>query len=430
MITSLLLLSVLLQIFAAIMALRLIRFAKRKTAWVLLSTGLTLMAFRRVVEIIPILFNTDCDEFSLLNNWLAIFISIIISIAVILLSDFFYSIKMSEKEHFVSVKKFETVFNSSSDEIYLMDLRGKIIEVNQTICDVLNFARDELLSMHLKDLKSARFKDKVESNLEKIINQKVLIFESEHQTKDGKIIPVEIKSKVIDFQNEKAILSIARDLSERKQIERKILNAVIETEEKNKEQFAKDLHDDLGSLLSTISIYINLIRSEETNEKEKKDLIASAEDLMDQAIDRSKEIANNLRPNIISQFGLAASIKSFCDKISSTGLINISFASDIKDGLSKDVEVTLFRICKELINNTLKHASADSIKLSLKSDQQFLFLQYADNGKGFNVDKIMQQENKPGMGLANINSRVKALNGVFKIESSPKGTSVNIKVVL
>jgi len=240
-------------------------------------------------------------------------------------------------------------------------------------------------------------------------------------------------SNIYDKDNKTLLATIAQgqDITERKQTEKKILNAIIETEEKEKERFAKDLHDGLGTLLSSINIYISLIKSKDIDETEKQNMINYIKGLIDEAILNTKEIANNLRPNIINRFGLIPSIKSFCKKINNTGFIKILFNTNITKDIKKELEVTLFRIVKELINNALKHASAKNIEINLFNEGKLLIFTYKDNGIGFDTDKIINKKETTGMGIKNIISRIKAIDGTCKINSNKeKGTEIIIDVEL
>jgi len=424
--------SIVLQFIAAFVAMRLIKVTGWRLSWILISLGLLFMAVRRFIEVMPFFFGKINKDIVLTNEWIGITISILITIGVFMVGEVFHSLKKAEKDRKESEEKFRTLFDSSSDEIYLIDRDQKFIEMNRVVYEALGYTRDELLGKDLKIIKSEKCSGLSDTIVEKIRTQKTHVFESEHKTKNGTIIPVEIKSRLIDYGSESAILSMARDITERKQTERKILNAVIETEERDKERFARDLHDGLGSLLSSINIYINLIRSEDTDESEKKEILDFTKGLIDEAIASTKEIANNLRPNIISRFGLVASIRSFYEKLNETGLVKINLENNIEDKeLSKDIEVTLYRVLKELITNTLKHASADKIDMDLSIKNNMLILNYYDNGIGFDINKMLKKEKATGMGISNIISRIKAINGSSEFTSSEgKGLHVTIKVRL
>ena len=96
--------------------------------------------------------------------------------------------------------------------------------------------------------------------------------------------------------------------------------------------------------------------------------------------------------------------------------------------MNKDFEQNIYRILSELINNTVKHADADTVKINLRNNDNTLFLLYSDNGKGFDVEKE-RSENSKGNGVKNIFNRVKTINGVCKMVSNKElGFMVRIKV--
>jgi len=428
-----LIISILFQFVAIYFALKLIKLTNWLFSWMLISAALLIMAVRRFIEIIHYFsYDEIIDKTYMLNCWLGVATSIFIALGIILIRKIFFSLKEVERARLESEKKFKTLFDSSSDEIFVIDFDGKIIEVNQVACNTLGYKKEEFENMYFRNIKPPQFAKLVCKKIKAIKETGVEIFESELLTKDEKIIPVEIKDRIIDYYGGKAILCIARNITERKQIERKILNAIIETEEKNKERFAKDLHDGLGTLLSSINIYISLLKSEKIVENERNEILDYTKGLIDEAIINTKEITNNLRPNIINSFGLTTSVKSFCDKINDTGLIKILFNSNIENNiLDKDIEVALFRIINELINNTLKHAFANNVLIELILEKKLIILIYKDDGIGFDVESVINDKVPKGMGLSNVMSRIKAVNGKCEITSTKdKGIQVKINIKL
>jgi PAS domain S-box-containing protein len=428
-----LIISTLLLFFTAFWSVWLIKAAKGRSAWIVFSAIFLLLAFLRLFELIQYFLNKESSLIFLINDWFDLTLSLLVAIGVIFIGQVFFSMDREEQTRIESENRFRTLFNNSSDQIYVIDLYGNFVEVNQVIIDLLGYSKEEFMNMHIRDIKSLKYADTTETLLEKIKHEGNLIFEAEHVSKDGRIIPVEINSRLIGYSNGKAVLSMARDITERKQTERKIVNAIIETEEKEKERFAKDLHDGLGTLLSSINIYISLIKSGNVDEAQKENLFNYTKGLIDEAIMNAKEIANNLRPNVISRFGFNAAVKSLCEKINNTGVLKIDFSANTirQDDLSKDMEVTLYRIINELINNTLKHAYADEVVINIAKENKLLTLKYTDNGKGFDVDETMNSKSLKGMGLANIISRVNAIDGAFRIRSSNEsGTEVTITIKL
>lgn len=118
-----------------------------------------------------------------------------------------------------SENKFRSLFDSSIDGIVITDFAGRCLEVNETACLKLQYSRDEFFSMSLRDMNSPEFRGKYDEALNKLPETGFISYETEHITKTGQIIPVEINAKVIDYNKSSAILKIARDISERKRAE-------------------------------------------------------------------------------------------------------------------------------------------------------------------------------------------------------------------
>ena len=220
------------------------------------------------------------------------------------------------------------------------------------------------------------------------------------------------------------VLSIVQNISLRKRFEQKLLNTVVETEEKERNRLACDLHDEIGPLLSSMKMYLSLVK--DTKDKEKLEYITShVMDLVKQAIISIKEISNSLSPHILSNYGL---VPAFNNTIAiAKDLITIKFTSNCNNlRFTNNIEIVCFRIFKELLNNTLKHANAKHIEILLQYNKKVLSLKFKDDGKGFDVKEQME-ERKTGLGLFNILSRVKAINADYHINSEP-GLGINFEL--
>jgi signal transduction histidine kinase len=213
----------------------------------------------------------------------------------------------------------------------------------------------------------------------------------------------------------------------RKQNESKVLSAIINTEEKSRQEFSRELHDGLGPLLSSIKMAISAIDKREVNEVN-KDIIEHAEQNVDEALITVKEISNNLSPHILKNFGLVKALETFISRFNSGDDLEIILQSDLgKKRFDYNREIILYRIISELITNTIKHARATKINIDLYQRNNVLELIYSDNGIGFDAEKVINQN--LGMGLSNINSRIISLNGIIDIFSLPN-EGFNLKVTL
>ncbi|MDD2549750.1 MAG: histidine kinase [Bacteroidales bacterium] len=201
----------------------------------------------------------------------------------------------------------------------------------------------------------------------------------------------------------------------RKESEAKLLTAIISTEERERKHFSKELHDGLGPVLSSAKMTISAI-SKESIEAKNVQLLEKVEGLVDNAILTTKEISNHLTPHLLERYGLKKAIETFIRNTTVGESVKINISSDIKKQRYKEnIEVMLFRICCELINNTQKHAFATKISIILTDNASSLELKYEDNGVGFD-----SRYEKYGMGLTNIVSRVKSINGSIELFSAPR----------
>lgn len=328
-----------------------------------------------------------------------------------------------------SEEKFKNLFNNSSDAILIYLNNGEIIETNQLTLKWLNYTREELLSRNINQIFVPAYLEKMDEKLI-LTNEKGLIVESEFLSKNGKPLPVEINCRQIRFNNQDAIICMARDIADRKEMEREIIRVIMNTEEKERGRIARDLHDGLAPLLSSIKLYVKVIGMSK-DLKKRESMVTTTNEVVDEALNLIKEITHNISPHVLNDFGLAVAVHAFCKRISLTKAFDIKFDSNIYDQrFHPDIEIVVFRVLKELVNNTLKHASAKSIQIFLLRTGETLSLVYSDDGIGFDVSSALASRDG-GMGLANIINRIESIKGSVHLESTPgKGFQVKLEVPL
>lgn len=187
--------------------------------------------------------------------------------------------------------------------------------------------------------------------------------------------------------------------------------------EKERQRIARELHDSLGVLLSSASIYFSDI-SESGNSSIKSDnsSLNKAKELLDTANKEVRRISHNMMPVVLNKFGLWAALEDFTDDISENGLITIKLKGKKLTRMLENTEIMIFRIVQELVNNTLKHASATRIDISFRSSNGVIFMEYKDNGKGFDKEQV---SSNTGIGLEGIKSRIEFLKGKLFYQSFP-----------
>lgn len=208
-----------------------------------------------------------------------------------------------------------------------------------------------------------------------------------------------------------------RGLTLVRESETALRNMVVETEEKERKRFAKDLHDGLGPLLSAVKIYVNELQDEETPAEEKTAMLKYVNDLIDEAVRDTRTIANNLMPTMIADYGLVSALDAFCEKIKRSKVLNISFNANVLEArLDATLEITLYRVVLELINNTIKHAGAKHIDIHILETRDNIEISYKDDGGGFDV-KAMLNSPEAGLGLRNIMNRIASAEGLCEFRS-------------
>jgi PAS domain S-box-containing protein len=309
---------------------------------------------------------------------------------------------------------FRSLFNSLSDDVVVCSYDGEIVEANQTACESLGIDKTQFGSLRFEDYLPEEYRDIWRQHIQTSIKIGRHIIEAEMLRPGAEQVPVEIKSRPLNYRGRPVILSIARDIRERKEVEERIMATIIQTEENERKRFSADLHDDLGPILSTIKLYSGSLKKGIQSDKE--ETVKTIDELTDLAITTAREISRNIRPSILQDFGLPAAINDFCYYINKTQQVNISLETSNYNNLFRGVEETiLYHAVKELINNTIKHAQASNIRIELKSFDSQLILYYKDDGVGFNFSQA-KQESK-GLGLNNIVNKIRSMKGMVDVYS-------------
>ncbi len=229
---------------------------------------------------------------------------------------------------------------------------------------------------------------------------------------------------VFFFYKQKKNKKIQQQIREKLFLEKEAeaARSLIMGEEKERQRIAQELHDGIGVLLSSASIFFSGF--EEKIPPVNKTTARKIRGLLEQAGTEVHRISHNLMPVVLKRFGLIAALEDLLDDFSEkTGMVtrrNIL----LPHRMNEKKEIIIFRIVQELLHNTLKHSQANKVTFSLCKKQDIYQIKYTDNGRGFHVE--VQQFQK-GMGLPGIRNRIKLLDGTSKLITVPgKGFSLTI----
>lgn len=219
------------------------------------------------------------------------------------------------------------------------------------------------------------------------------------------------EQKIIQLEQEKQLIAT---------------QAVLEGETTERSRLARDLHDGLGGLLTSIKLSLNAMKERVFLDANGKKMFVNALDLLDLSVKELHQVANNMMPESLLNSGLKTAIENYVNNLEVKEGCNLSFQFyGTEKRFMPDFEMAVYRMAQELYSNAMKHAEASEIFLQLVVDENRLNISYEDNGKGFDMRCLDMSK---GMGLRNVASRTKAFGGQIEISSAPgQGTQATIE---
>ncbi|MBL4624617.1 MAG: PAS domain S-box protein [Flavobacteriales bacterium] len=328
--------------------------------------------------------------------------------------------QLIQQELLRSEDYYRSITENATDIVLILDKEGKIQYSSQSINSILGYKSYHLLGKDLYQF----VKNPVEviklllGNLN-THGPDINLKEFKFKHLNGEWIDLEATTNnLLNYKNVNGIVINARNITERKQMEASLMKAIVDTQEKERARFAKDLHDGLGQVLTAAKINLNIAQEELKIGEDSKGhkIFDTIHRLLKQAIADTKTISHNITPHHLKDLGLIDTLKDLSSKFAEATNAEINFISNIeKSGFTDEIDISLYRIVQELYNNSLKHGKATKIDLELSANKNLIRMKYSDNGRGFNYQATFQR--LTGIGLKNINTRVKALSGEISFAS-------------
>ncbi|MDQ2863264.1 MAG: PAS domain S-box protein [Bacteroidota bacterium] len=328
-----------------------------------------------------------------------------------------------------------TLFEATPDFVCVAGKDGFFKKVNPAVIKKLGYTENELLAEPISSFIHPQDRPLTDKTRQELLGGKALLnFENRYVSKKGEIIWLEWTS--IYFPDKEIVFGIAKDVTQRKQIEKQVALKYkkyknLTTHFKNKVEhekkyFANELHEDLAQLVAVVKMDINWVANNEPY------LSPTAKNMIEHALAVSKlliktiqKISFAISPNTLDQFGLDATLEWLCKDFSSLNKIPCSFESDYnEENFSKEIKTDLFRICQESFSNILDISKADEIRIRIQENDKRLQLSISDTGKGFEVG-----EKKQSAGFINMKERVASINGKLKLHGKT-GVGSRISITL
>ena len=206
-------------------------------------------------------------------------------------------------------------------------------------------------------------------------------------------------------------------------------SALMQGQEEERRRLSRDLHDGIGQMLTGLKLHSEKMKNLPFTDDKQRKTFEEHRKLIEETIEATRMASFNLMPPILTDFGLAAAIRLLIEYTSKTTEMQIIYEDNYgKARLNPNLEVNLYRVAQEALNNMIKHAKATEAKVTLSKSKSAIVLQIIDNGIGFDISES-KKAHEINNGLPNMQTRVRLSGGNINIQSNKdKGTQITIKI--
>jgi signal transduction histidine kinase len=212
---------------------------------------------------------------------------------------------------------------------------------------------------------------------------------------------------------------------------RQLSHQILLAQEEERKQISRELHDEIAQTLAGINVYLAALKVESTaSTKGLGRNIARTQRLVEKSVDIVHRFARELRPTVLDDLGLIPALHSFMKGFTERTRIPIRFTAFAGvEQLSNTKRTMLYRVAQEALTNIAKHAGAGLVKVSLQKFSNDVRLEISDDGKSFQVERVLHAKRNKRLGLIGMRERVEIVGGTFSVESAPgKGTTVRAQI--
>lgn len=209
------------------------------------------------------------------------------------------------------------------------------------------------------------------------------------------------------------------------------MNALISGQEEERQRIAADLHDRMGSMLSTVKLLFSSLGDKiKSAPEETLNQYQKATELLDESCEEIRRVSHNLSTGMVSSLGLDSAVSELCSTINSSKVLHCSYSVyGLESRLEGNLEIGIYRIIQETVNNALKHAKAKNLSIQINCLEEEINVIIEDDGVGFSMERIKKQGK--GIGLHNLKARARKLGGNYNLDSKPgRGSTAIIEMPL
>ncbi|GGZ74796.1 tetratricopeptide repeat protein [Algibacter mikhailovii] len=340
----------------------------------------------------------------------------------------------------VSDERYKYALDASNDGIWDWNVKSDTIKFSSAIYTMLGYAPYEFEESReeiYKRISDHNQREILRENHQKIMTERSneqLLDEYKIKKKKGDTIWVQVKGKIVERDSEgkpTRVVGTHTDITADKIRTQEMLEAVLRTENIERSRISRDIHDGLQQTLTISSLNFQTAKKELNklgdNAKEKFEI---GWNYLQDSIIESRVVAHSLMPKAIIDFGVISAFESLIDELDkSSESIAFNFIHNFEQERleNQQIEITLYRILQESINNIIKYSKAKNVSIQLKDYDELYMLTIEDDGVGFDINKITEKNR--GLGFQSMRNRVDAINGFLEIDSRiGSGTTILVEI--
>lgn len=370
---------------------------------------------------------------------------------------------VTERKHQESLlaasnRRFQTLFESSTDGTFILDMHGNFIDINRTAHERLGYTKEEMLGLNVKDIDPPEFAANVPTRMKQLVEKGVTFFESAHYRKDGSIMPVEINARLLELDGEQVVLSMVRDISERKALEAQLRQS---QKMESIGTLVGGIAHDFNNMLTAVQGNIYLAKKQVQGHPVATDKLDNIDKLSHRAANTVQQLLTFARKDIVRMhaFSLNAFMEEGYALAQAAVPENVNHKTSICDeplytrGDETQLQQVLFNLLSNAVDavaetenpeircslNTCKADDSFSLRHPELNGKSFACMTVKDNGHGISseyLDKIFEPffttkevGKGTGLGLAMLYGAIQTHGGVVEVESEP-GRGSSFKVYL
>lgn len=361
--------------------------------------------------------------------------------------------ELADERH-ESEEPFRFTFEEAALGMAHVGLDGRWLRLNRKLCEIVGYNREELLSMTFQDI---TYPEDLKADLhhaKELLEGKVQRYSMEKRyiRKDGSLVWINLTASLLRDPEgtPKYFISVIEDISDRKQMEEELVRSYTELEsqvaqrtsalralsnrlmhlqDEERRRIARELHDSVGQYLTAIAINLDLLARPES--KNHAALVAESRQLLNHSLSEIRTLSHLLHPPLLDETGFASAAQWYVEGFARRSGIAVEVKLPPLERLPANIEIMLYRVLQETLNNIHRHSGSTRAEVRLFFDRDTVILEVRDFGQGIQSERLERFRNSGtgvGVGLAGIRERVSELGGDLEISSDQAGTIVRVSV--